>query len=69
MAEVYGAPQEVPMLGGRSVVIGQDVWLWMVMRDYRKDSQGRMLPGKMVVRYGDREYLRATIDGWKMEEK
>ena len=37
--------------------------------DYRKDSQGRMLPGKMVVRYGDKEYLRATIDGWKMEEK
>lgn len=37
--------------------------------DYRKDAQGRFLPGKLVVRYGDKDYLHAAIDAWKFNEK
>jgi len=65
----YFNPKDYQLLGCEVSTDRDDDPCEIHFSDYRKDNQGRMLPGKMVVRYGDKEYLRANIDGWKMEEK
>ncbi len=35
--------------------------------DYKKDSSGRELPGKILIKYGDKEYASLKVDGWKLE--
>ena len=35
--------------------------------DYKKDSSGKELPHKILIKYGDKEYASLKVDGWKLE--
>ncbi|MSR31580.1 MAG: trypsin-like serine protease [Gemmataceae bacterium] len=37
--------------------------------EYRKDASGRELPGRLIVKYGDRDYAALRVDGWKLDDK
>ena len=34
---------------------------------YNKDSSGKELPHKILIKYGDKEYASFKVDGWKLE--
>ena len=33
----------------------------------KKDSSGKELPHKILIKYGDKEYASFKVDGWKLE--
>jgi hypothetical protein len=35
--------------------------------DYKKDSCGKELPGRIIIKYCDKEYASLKVDGWKLE--
>jgi S1-C subfamily serine protease len=63
----YFNPSDYKLLGYEVSTDREDDPCEIHLSDYKKDSSGREVPGKILVKYGDKEYASLKVDGWKLE--
>lgn len=63
----YFNPADSKLLGYEVSTDREDDPCEIHFSDYKKDSSGKELPGKILIKYGDKEYASLKVDGWKLE--